>query len=286
MIKPVLDTAQCSYNHMPRYLVTKPYSRKSRFFNKCLGLLRCLVNYKLDLTLLKFLKKRKISTPEELFQEIAKYPSKKRRPFDCIMFYWKALGFKQPICSYKDMRILKQDFDNIFFAWSRLGFSNPRFPYSFLFRRIVVANKKRYSDGMLQLTRFVRELRCPTRKKRYEQLFKKCAEFDYKTMQHTPIPDTGLPEQEIIREKNPKPSTISVYDVKNIYRSKKEMDDAIKSGTFDVSKTMHVSKTGKLFFLSYQNDLHLRKLQVSDDEKKQLSQAQKLSEMLREQSML
>lgn len=286
IIQPALDTEHCSYNHLPKYLISRPYSRKSRFFKKCLGLLRCMMNYKIDEKLVAFLEKRKIITPEDLFQQISKYPSPKRRPFDCIMFYWKALGHKQPECDERDIVMLKRDFDNIFFAWSRLGYANPRFPYSFLFRKIVTRFKHKYSNGMIELTRFVRKLRCETRRMRYEKLFKNCAEFDYKSMQHTPIPKNGIPKQTIFREVLHTPMTLSVNDVGGVYKSKEEMDNAVADGTFDVKRTMHLAKNGKFFMLSFKNDTPVSKMQVSNEKDFELSQTQKLCQMLRDQSML
>ena len=284
IVQMALDSDNCSFGHTPRHLVMRPYSRKSRFFGKCLGLLRCMVNYKIDEKLLRFLKRRKPATPEALFLEIARYPTKKRRPFDCIMFYWRALGHPQPVCTDHDIKMLKRDFDDIYFAWTRLGFKNPRFPYSFLFRKIVTSSSK-FSAGMVELTRFVRKLRCENRRLRYESLFKECARFDYKNMKHFPIPKSGVPEQIIVREKNPNVKELSVYDVKNIYRSKEEMDKAIENGEFDIAKTMHIDKNGKFYMLSFK-DARMHSMQIQDDEKGELSASQKLGEMLAAQSML
>ena len=285
IVRQALDCDNCSFTHTPRHLVMRPYSRKSRFFGKCLGLLRCMVNYKIDEKLLRFLKRRKPQTPEALFVEIARYPTKKRRPFDCIMFYWRALGHTQPVCTEKDIKMLKRDFDDIHFAWTRLGFKNPRFPYSFLFRKIVTSSSK-FSAGMVELTRFVRKLRCENRRARYEILFKECLRFDYQIMEHTPIPDSGLPEQIVVREKNPNVKELSVYDVKNIYRSKEEMDKAIENDEFDIAKTMHIDKNGKFYMLTFKDDSRVQGVQIQDDEKSKLSASQKLSKMLAAQSML
>ena len=141
MMNMALNTELCTYADTPKHYIFKPYSRKSRFFKKCLAMLRCMTHCKIDEKLLKFLKCKTIRTPEELFTEISNFPSKKRRPYDSIMFYWVALGKEQPVCLDVDIENLKHDFDNIFFAWCRLGFKRPRFPYSFLFRNIVKFNK-------------------------------------------------------------------------------------------------------------------------------------------------
>jgi hypothetical protein len=100
------------------------------------------------------------------------------------MYYWRALGFKVPECSDRDIRLLKAAFDKIFFAWNRFGFENPRFPYSYLFKKIVTGNPK-YSDGLKAMTRFTRVLRCETRRLRYAELYQKCAVFDYKCPEST-----------------------------------------------------------------------------------------------------
>ena len=247
-----LDTRNVSYNHSTSMIV-RPYSRKSRFEKKVLGMLRCLVNYRIDDELLYFLKHRKINTPEDLHEEIGLFPTKGRRPFDSIMYYWVALGKRPPRCTDNDILFLRQDFDNIFFAWDRLGFQRPRFPYSFLFRMIVRANPAKYSKGMSTMTRFVRVLQCEKRRKRYIKLFKKCFAFDYLNMNQKEF--TAKPNsdgQEIIsHEKIDKPLRLSPYDVAGVYKTRQEVDDAIARNDFDVSKTMHVDKQGRFFFLTY-----------------------------------
>ena len=139
---------------------------------------------------------------------------------------------------------------------------------------------------MVQLTRFVRKLRCESRRARYELLFKKCVDFDYKNMNHTPIPESGVPKPTITYEKNSNVKTLDVFDVKNVYRSKEEMDEAIKNNNFDVAKTMHIDSNGKFYMLSIKDDACMPKMRVQNEEKIQLSQTQKLCEMLRKQSML
>ena len=181
LVQHALDTCNTSYNHTSS-IMFKPYSRRSRFEKKVLGMLRCLVNYAIDEKLLFFLKHRKIKTPEDLHQEIGLYPTKGRRPFDSIVYYWRALGHPQPTCTDRDILFLKQDFAQVFFAWDRLGFQNPRFPYSYLFRKIVLTNATRYSKSMAQMTRFVRVLRCQMRRARYNDRFKRCIAFDYQNM--------------------------------------------------------------------------------------------------------
>ena len=258
-----LDTRNVSYNHSTSMIV-RPYSRKSRFEKKVLGLLRCLVNYRIDDDLFYFLKHRKINTPEGLHQEIGLYPTKGRRPFDAIMYYWIALGKRPPRCTDNDILFLKQDFDQIFFAWDRLGFQRPQFPYSFLFRKIVQANPKKYSKGMSTMTRFVRVLQCQKRRKRYSKLFKKCFAFDYLNMDQSKPDDEKIDPQEtftakpnsdgqeiISHEKIDKPMILSPYDVAGVYKTRQEVDEAIARKDFDVSKTMHVDKQGRFFFLTY-----------------------------------
>ena len=271
-----LDPNTCAYNHTPRHTIIKPYSRKSRFFKKCLALLRCLVNCKIDEKLFLFLKKQHIKTPEDLFTQISKYSTKKRRPYDSIMFYWVALGFSQPQCTERDIEILKRDFDNIFFAWHRLGFKKPRFPYSYLFRRIVQSGGEKYSDGMHMLTRFVRTLCCATRKKRYDAIYEKCALSDYKDM-HTPIPEF-LPKQTVIYEKIRCPRKLDVRNIPNVYQSEQEVSDAIKNDNFNVAKLFHMTKNGNLFVLS--QDVSMSTLQLQHKKKMELEQAQKLDKLL------
>jgi hypothetical protein len=262
-----LDTSNVVYGDISCRIM-KPYSRKSRFEKKVLGLLRCLVNYRIDEDLLFFLQHRKIQNPADLHREIGLYSTKGRRPFDNIMYYWVALGFKQPTCTTKDILFLKQDFDNIFFAWDKYGYSNPKFPYSYLFRKIVMSNQTRYSKCMQQMTDFVRRLKCTKRKKRYDKIFKACITFNYlKEMRDDKkiddnevlVQSTGSGEKpkpssagQVIyaREKITRPISISPYDVKHVYKTQREVDAAIANGTFNVAKTMHMDKHGRMFFLS------------------------------------
>lgn len=157
------------------------YSRKKRFEKKLIASLRCHVNYNIDENLILFLQKQDVSTPEKMLNVMGKYPIKRggRRPYLFICFYWKALGNALPIISERDIFCLKQDFDDIFFAWERLGFEPPMFPYGFLLKRIVSHRPTRYSNGMREMCRFVRDLRCAQRSARYEFLFQKCVEFIY-----------------------------------------------------------------------------------------------------------
>ena len=111
-----LETNSCSFTHKPKDMMSRSYSRKSRFFKKCLRMLRCRMNYRVDDNLVKFLKTKEIETPEKLFLEMSLFPCKKRRPFDAIMFYWTALGKSPPQCTEEDIKQLKLDFDNIFFC--------------------------------------------------------------------------------------------------------------------------------------------------------------------------
>jgi hypothetical protein len=250
--RQTLDTRNVVYNHQTSVMV-RPYSRKSRFEKKVLGLLRCLVNYQIDERLVFFLKHRKIETPEDLHTEIGLYPTKGRRPFDSIMYYWVALNFEQPMCTETDILFLKQDFDNIFFAWDHYGYPNPKFPYSYLFRKIVMLKDSRYSKGMRIMTRFVRRLQCAKRRKRYDKIFKRCACFDYKNMDQK-VDENEVDvdvKQTVSIEKIRNPLRISPYDVKNVYKTKREMDQAVANGTFKIEKTMHMDIHGRMFFLAF-----------------------------------
>ena len=277
--RPCLDTVHTSYNHTPKYTIAKPYSRKSRFFKKCLALLMCQVNCNLDEKLIAYLRDKDIKTPEDLFRHMGDFPTTKRRPYDSIMFYWVALDFKQPQCTKLDLENLRRDFDNIYFAWDRLGFERPRFPYSFLFRKIVQSGN--YSPGMHMLTRFVRTLCCPSRRKRYETIYKKCREFDYKVM-HPQLPDT-LPLQSVTTEKNVNPRKIDVASIPNIYKSQQEIDNAVKNKNFNIAKLFHMTKNGNLFMLS-QDDMS--DVRVQDQPNIQLQQTLALNKLLSAQKAL
>ena len=293
-----LETNSCSFTHQPKVMMSRSYSRKSRFFKKCLRMLRCRMNYRVDDNLVKFLKTKEIETPEKLFLEMSLFPCKKRRPFDAIMFYWAALGKNPPQCTENDIKQLKLDFDNIFFAWKRLGFQPPRFPYAFLFRKIVQAKSTMYSPGILEMTRFVRKLRCVSRKARYDELFEECLNFDYtediykefghpiyKMSKHTPMPK-DMPKQIVTREKI-KPMMLDTANLKNVYKTEEEFQEALKNNTFDIAKTFHIDNRGRFYTLCYKPDeIPMQDVQLQDEQKIQLEATQKLNELLRAQSLL
>ena len=268
------------------------YSRRSRFEKKVLGALRCISAHKVDVQLMAYLKQRKIRTPRKLLSEIAKYPTKGRRPYIFCMYYWKALGFTQPIVLERDMDILKREFDQVFFAWERLGFKNPKFPYSFTFQKLVAGNAK-YSKGMRDLVPFVRTLRCKKRRKRYNRLFAICRAFDFKNIVHKELKMTEekIDEMEIddypatvvyAHEVVTNPNVMNVYDCKKVYKTKAEVAEAFRTGTFDVAKTMHIAPDGKFYFLEWKDTaLQERKTRDEEHEKQQTL----LNEMLKKQSL-
>ena len=59
------------------------------------------------------------------------------------------------------------------------------------------------------------------------------------------------PESTIIREKIQNPKRLDPRDVPNVYRSMDEVMAAKRRGDFDISKTFHVTKTGRIYCLSF-----------------------------------
>ena len=289
---PALETGCTSYNHSSYYMA-KPYSRKSRFEKKVLGLLRRRANHKIDEDLMIFLKTRKIKTPQNLLCEISLYPTKGRRPYSAIMYYWVCLGKTQPVCTDADVRQLKIDFDHIFFAWRRLGYPNPKFPYSYLFAKIVESNKK-YSSGIVEMVRFVRQLRCPKRRERYDRLFKKCKQFEYKNlaiMREMEIEPNSDGQEIVSHEIIENPKVMSPYDANGVYKTNREMQDAIDRGTFNIAKTMYVAKNGEFYFLTYVDktesiEASMRDVRLQNSQQDELDQTSKLRQMLDTQSGL
>ena len=249
-----LETRCTSYGNLTNFYLVKPYTRKGRFEKKILQLLQCQLNYKLDDKLVKFLRTRKIDSPESLHEGMSQFPTKGRRPYNGIMYYWVALGHMQPKCSDYDRKMLKREFDEIYFAWERLGFLRPSFPYAYLFRKLVNRPNSPYSKDLKFMTRFVRVLRCVKRRERYDTLFEKCFAFNYKNVEYMMATDKKImyPENEILsRHKVQNPKRMSPYDVPNVYRSMREIEEAKKRGDFDIAKTFHVNKNGQIFMLSY-----------------------------------
>ena len=279
-----LETRLTAYSSNSLYFPTG-YSRRSRFEKKVLGALRRLSSHKIDEGLMEYLKDRNIETPEQLLHGIGTYPTKGRRPYLYVMYYWVALGFKQPVVSDADMQMLKRDFDQLFFAWERLGFKNPKFPYAYTFSKLVMTQKK-YSDGIRELVPFVRQLRCPIRRSRYDRLFEICRRFDfkkiiYKEEMEEKFDETEIeyPATEIIsHEKVVYPNKKDVRECRNVYQTTEEVQRAFKEGNFDVAKTMTIDKDGKFYFLQWKNT------STNDDVFKQ--NQEKLTELLKKQSLL
>ena len=302
-----LETRLTAYGTASHYF-PRGYSRKSRFEKKVLGALRRLSSHKVDAELMEYLRCRDIETPQKLLSEIGGYPTKGRRPYIFIMYYWVALGFKQPVPTDRDMNLLKRDFDHLFFAWERLGCLNPKFPYAYIFKRLVVGEKK-YSKGMHDLVPFVRTLRCCKRRARYDRLFEICKAFDFKEIhfrkkemhRETECATDEKPGAVVYprtevyaHEVSERPRTFSPFDCNGVYKTKEDVAAAFADGTFDVAKTMHIAPDGKFYFLSWKNGLglqkpkplHLQNMQVSDTQQAQLLATQKLNAMLAAQSML
>ena len=178
------DTSLASFSQS-FYPTTPTYSRKRRFEKKLLAALTCKSFYQVDLDIIKFLKPMKIISPEELLTALAKYPKKqRRRPYMYITYYWQALGKTRPTPSEREIQLIISEFDRIFFAWQHNNFKRPEFPYSYLLHKIVNdgSTASSYGPAVKYLLRFVRVLRCKKRKKRYDDLFKICDQYDYQKM--------------------------------------------------------------------------------------------------------
>ncbi len=300
-----LETRLTAYGTASHYF-PRGYSRKSRFEKKVLGALRRLSTHKVDAELMDYLRCRNIKTPQQLLADIGGYPTKGRRPYIFIMYYWVALGFKQPMVTERDMDTLKRDFDHLFFAWERLGFPNPKFPYAYTFKRLVIGQKK-YSKGMHDLVPFVRTLRCCKRRERYDRLFGICRAFDFKEIHFRKkemhcetkcVADEKpivYPRTEVYaHEVSERPRMFSPFDCKRVYKTKEDVAAAFADGSFDVAKTMYIAPDGKFYFLSWKNGLGLQKpkplqlqnMQVPDAQQAQLRATQKLNAMLAAQSLL
>ena len=174
MVRPHYDTRHTSFQQS-HYNLQTPYSRKSRFNKKMLRALQCHNAYVVKNDIVEYMKKVNVTTPEDCIAAIANYPISRntRRPYMNVVHYWKAIGKKMPVIDQSDIKKLLRDFDEIFFAWKRLGMSKPQFPYSYLMRKIVT-QVSTYGPEMHKLIRFLRILKCPKRRIRYDHLFKQC----------------------------------------------------------------------------------------------------------------
>jgi len=276
------------------------YSRRTRFLKKILGALRLTASHTIDAKLMEYLKKLKIDTPEELLSAIGKFPSKGRRPYQFAMFYWYALGKPVPRCTDADVRMLVYEFDQIQTAWNRLNIKRPCFPYVFVLEKLVEAAK--YSKGVKAFVPFLRKLRCPKRRVRYEKLFRKCIELNLDVLEYrkdSPTYDKmeeKIDENEVeITRETCRGDTMSPYDAKGVYKTQEEVDRAVKNGTFDVAKTMFVDKNNNIFFLAYevndmegkkQKSMDMRELSLQESQQMELEQTQRLNELLRQQATL
>ena len=306
LIRQALETSSTSYNQRS-YFMPRGYTRRSRFVKKVLGSLQLHATHKIDPELVMYLKDKNIQNPTQLLKVIAKYPTKGRRPYQFVMYYWKALGFPVPRCTEQDVDLLVREFDNVLFAWERHRFKRPKFPYSFLFRKLVSTNNQ-YSDGIKQFVPFVRALRCQKRKERYERLFEICKNFNYQNVHATyeKMGDEQKIDENEIEDTKPEPSSagqttfyreicsgkkLSVYDAPNTYKSQKEVDNAVKQGEFDIAKTMYMAPNGDFYFLCYnelggaeQNKISMQNVRLSQSQSLQPESSQKLDEALRAQS--
>ena len=70
-----------------------------------------------------------------------------------------------------------------------------------------------------------------------------------------PSPQPSSAKQYILRrEKVKRLANLDPYDVKNVYRNSQQIQRALKNGTFDVAKTMHMDFTTKnIYWLCYEN---------------------------------
>ena len=281
------------------YFVPMGYTRKARFVKKVLGALQMMASHNVIPRLMRYLKKQNINSPVDLLNAISVFPTKGRRPYSYAMYYWKALGHEVPQCTDADVRLLTHEFDEIFFAWERLKLKRPKFPYAYLFRKLVQSNAL-YSDGARKLVPFMRALRCSKRRQRYDRLFLLCKDFEYKKIDHIletmeeKIDENEIeyPEQEVTREVVTRKKYLSPFDVKNVYKTKGEMDRAVRRGDFNIGKTMHMAPNGDFYFLAFDKDekakshVSMSKLSISEQKQMELQQTQNLNSLLRAQSLL
>ena len=92
--------------------------------------------------------------------------------------------------------------------------------------------------------------------------------------------------REIIHNKK----TMSPYDAKGIYKTQKEIDQAIANGTFQIEKTIHVDRNGQIFFLAYdrpktelaaekQRKISMRQMRLQKLQQSKLRQTSKLNKL-------
>ncbi len=89
------------------------------------------------------------------------------------------------------------------------------------------------------------------------------------------------------------PKTLSPYDCFGVYKTRAEVNAAIRNGTFEIAKTMHVDKNGEFYFLTYgpvekkkRKQVSMSGLSLSDTQSQQLSEARTLSALLDAQAKL
>ena len=88
------------------------------------------------------------------------------------------------------------------------------------------------------------------------------------------------------------PKVMSPYDANGVYKTNREMQDAIDRGTFNIAKTMYVAKNGEFYFLTYglgkteSIEASVRDVRLQDSQQDELDQTSKLRQMLDAQSCL
>ena len=174
--------------------------------------------------------------------------SNRRKPYMYIAYYYEYIfNVTLPHIPTHEEKIINNFFAEIFYATNRLRLTRPTYPMTTLLRLIVFTFE--FSPETTYIVRFTKGLRCAKRRRRYREDFEKCCAYIRNDGDRGGLFET-------IKRRKLKVSAGAIYEVGrlkpgSIYKTKAEMDEAVKNKTFHINKTMAL-KNGRLFFLCYE----------------------------------
>ena len=175
-----LDQRNCSFHEVPTHALRATYTRIKRFRSKIIGGLQRRLNHAIDEEVLGLMGERfpaKTPVPPEHFLEyLGSLIIGRRKPYIHVAYYYEALfGVTLPCMPAYEEKLICRMFEEVFFATDRLKLERPTFPMSTLLRLIV--DNFEFSLKTQLVVRFAKRLRCPRRRRRYQEMFARCCEY-------------------------------------------------------------------------------------------------------------
>ena len=148
-----------------------PYTRNRRFKLKVIGALNGRLFHAVDDRLVAHC--RGCTQPEQILEAFKTYPGK--RPYIHVIHYAnRLLGRGDRIAPADCMRI-QTIFEELFFAHARHRFDGPNFPMTHLLH--LIAEFFEFGPKTMFVIRFAKKICCPTRTRRYRDMFLQCLRY-------------------------------------------------------------------------------------------------------------